>query len=116
MSRFRSYCDALAITMVAFMVLGRVAKAATGRHVLHTTGDPAGSTEAAAQFRPGHLAETKPDEDLSLPNQSTDEFREITSILDGPYDNYGAFKTEFNNDYNIQYSLLVSSIGQRGVR
>jgi hypothetical protein len=130
--------------MIVFMALGHEAKAAPGQHARHAAktsqrvtfsrnarstrirkntvqakvpGDPAPSTEApaAVQHRPGHFAETKPDEDLSRPNQSTDEFRKITSTLNGWYDKYNALKTSLNNDYNIQYSLLVSSIIQWGV-
>jgi hypothetical protein len=101
------------------MVWAHVAKAATAHHSRRPTktSDPPASAEEAAvtQHRPGHLAETKPDQDLSKPDVSTDVFRNFIFALNGWYDNYDALKTELNNGFNIQYSLLVSSIVQGGV-
>jgi hypothetical protein len=141
-SEFRRFCEAITIALFVFMLLGGGAEAAIGRHTPHAgktrrrvilsrivrtarvvnstrtqvSGKPPDSNEAkSSQHRAGHLAETPPDENLSLPDQSTGVFRKITSTLNGVYDNYEAFKTEFNNDYHIQYSLLVSNFAQWGV-
>jgi hypothetical protein len=142
-SRFRRFYHAIALTVIVFAALSRVAKAGTAQHVHHTTKTrqhksplrnarstatrvnvvppkllakrPASSERASTPGRADHLAETKLDEDLLLPNQSSGAFRTITSLLNGWYDAYNTLKTKLNNDYDIQYSLLLSSFVQWGL-
>ena len=69
----------------------------------------------ASGRRAGHPAKTRPLVDLSQPNESTDMFRDVTSTLNAWYDQYNSSKTRIQNDYNIQYSMPVSTYGQWGM-
>ncbi len=57
---------------------------------------------------------TNPPVDLSQPADATDFMQELSSDMNGVYDQYRSLKKAIQNDYDIQFSLEVSTFGQWG--
>ena len=69
----------------------------------------ASAASAAAAATSGHAT---PRIDLGPPADATDFTQPLSQQLNVYYDEYAAFKTQLQNDYNIQFTMPVSAFGQ----
>jgi hypothetical protein len=77
---------------------------ASGTAQVHSAG--------TGQAHPRAAIVTNPPVDLSQPADVTDIVGHMFNDLNGVYDQYLAAKNDLQNQYNIQFSMMVSTFGQ----
>ncbi len=100
---------AVGLALSALPIASSPARAAGAAAAAASAASASSAAAAAAASTSGHAT---PRIDLGPPADSSDFTQSLTHELNSLYDDYAAFKTRLQDDYNVQFSMPVSIYGQ----